>query len=89
MENRHPALHDIYEPEVASTLFRELGDAVTGRTDIHGIYKAFEHIFQRCLFMKTGKARLNLGGTVATTDYLLKEYRAPKSGVAAGTDTRV
>ncbi|MBQ9094579.1 MAG: AAA family ATPase [Prevotella sp.] len=89
MENRHPALHDIYEPEVASTLFRELGDAVAGRTDMHGVYKALEHIFQRCLFMKTGTARLNLGGTFAKTDYLLKEYRAPKSLVTAVNDTRV
>lgn len=81
--------HDIREPEVAANLFGELADALRLRPDLTAVYDAFDAIFRRCLYRKTATARLNLSGTFAMTDYLLKELRAPKNLAMDINDTRV
>jgi Superfamily I DNA and RNA helicases and helicase subunits len=78
-----------YEPEIAANLYAELAEALRLRPDMAAVYNAFNHTFQRLLYQKTDASRLNLAGTFAKTDYLLKEHRAPKALVMAVNDTRV
>ena len=78
-----------YEPEVAADFFNELETAVGHRPDYQKVYRALNWTFQKCLNQKTGQTHLNLGGTFAKTDYLLKELGAPARLAKATNDTRV
>lgn len=75
--------------EVAVNMFDEIEDALQLLPNYAQYYKALNATYQKCLNQKTQVARLNMVGTFAKTDYLLKEYNAPKELVLSVNNTRV
>ena len=82
-------INETYALEVATNFFNELENVVSLRTDFYKVYRIFNHVFQKFINQQTSQVRLNLGGTFAKTDYLLKEHRASSKLVKATNDTRV
>lgn len=80
---------DAYEPEAPTNFFKELENALSLQPDYAKVYSAYNRVFQKCLDQNTSFVRINLGGTFAKTDYLLKEYEATAPVVTAVNDTRV
>lgn len=71
-----------------NNIFDELINATTLQPNYCRVYKMLNNVFQRCLNDKTKESKLNLAGTFAKTDYLLKEHNAPKSLVHSTNLTR-
>ena len=65
-----------YVPEVAADYFSELESALLAAPDYGRVYTIFNRVFHRCLDQKAATTQLNLVGTFAKTDYLLKELQA-------------
>lgn len=63
--------------ESAMHYFAELRDCMHLLPHYEKIYLLLNRLFVRCLNEKTAHVRLNLGGTFAKIDYLLKELCAP------------
>ena len=82
-------VNKIYEQETSKILFDEIETAVAQRPDYRQVYHVLTQVFKRCLNQKTSGTRINFSGDFAKTDYLLKEYGAPKRLVRATNDTRV
>lgn len=82
-------INETYEPEATTIFFNELETAVSQRPDFYKVYQSFNHVFQKFINQWTSQTRLNLGGTFAKTDYLLKEYGASRKLVKTTNDTRV
>ncbi|HEY9544279.1 hypothetical protein, partial [Prevotella sp.] len=70
-------LFEAYEPEAATNYYEELQAAAALKPNYQLIYSRFNKVFQQCLEQQTHATRLNLSGTFAKTDYLLKEHGAP------------
>ena len=81
-------INETYEPETSTNFFDELEAALGRRPDYRKVYNAMSMVFKKCLVQKTSGARINFGGDFAKTDYLLKEYGAPKWLAQAVNDTR-
>ncbi len=82
-------INETYEPEATTNFFHELETAVGLRPAFRKVYQAYNQVFQKFIHQQTSQTRLNLGGAFAMTDYLLKEYRAPRRLVKTTNDTRV
>lgn len=82
-------LLEAYKPEAATNYYEELQAAAALAPNYQLTYSRFNKVFQKCLEQKTNATRLNLIGTFAKTDYLLKEHGAPTALVNATNDTRV
>ena len=80
---------ETYEPEVATDLFEELEETMACLPDYGAMYDAMHRVFKKCLELNTADVRLNLGGTFAKTDYLLKERQASPQLAKMANDTRV
>ena len=88
-----------YEPETAADLYAELQEAWPGRQtgggapqaapDYRTAYSRLNRVFQRLLNEKTNFAGVRFNGPFAKTDYLLKEYRAPRHLQHSVNDARV
>ena len=78
-----------YDPEAAAELYEALHDAAAQMTDIRKAYRMLKLAFLNILDQKTPAAGVRFGGTFAKTDYLLKEYKAPKALRATLNDARV
>lgn len=91
--NCEPPLANItneqYEPEASANLYEDLAAVLKCMPDYQKIYNMLSRVFQKCLEQNTANTRLNLGGTFAKTDYLLKEFHAPSDLVKKVNDTRV
>lgn len=83
MTDRH------YEPETADDLFAELQEAYHQLPDYRRAYNLLNRVFQRLLNEKTSFAGVRFNGPFAKTDYLLKEYRAPRHLQRSVNDARV
>ena len=81
-------MRETYDPEVSTNFFDELETAVGYRPHYRRVYQAMNHTFQKFISLKTSLTRLNLGGPFAKTDYLLKEYKAPRRLFKTTNDTR-
>lgn len=81
--------YEAYRPESASDFFHELADALLYLPDHAKVYNLLNKVFQRCLTQNTAHSNLNLGGTFAKTDYLLKEHHATHELVRKTNNTRV
>ena len=79
---------EIYEPEAATNFFEELEYALRSVPDYESVYDSLNRVFQMSLNQKTAGSRLNLGGTFAKLDYILKEMQASKALYRAINDTR-
>ena len=66
------------DPVIAEELYAELYEAFSLVPDYHRAYQVLGRAFQRCLNEKTNFASIRFGGAFAKTDYLLKEYHAPR-----------
>ena len=91
IENKtvNTVINEIYEPEASSDFFESLENALALIPNYRKVYNAFNQVFQQCINQNTSNNRLNLGGTFAKTDYLLKEYHASKEVIKCTNDTRV
>ena len=89
-----------YEPETAGDLYAELQEACQQRqpsgdvaaqpaTDYRRAYSLLNRVFQRLLNENTSFAGVRFNGPFAKTDYLLKEYRAPRHLQRSVNDARV
>jgi len=87
--NQTPTINETFEPEASTNFFDELEAAARQTPNYRRVYNAMNRTFQKCLNQKTDQTRLNLGGTFAKIDYLLKELGAPGKLVKAINDTRV
>ncbi len=81
-------INESYEPEASTNFFDELEIALQYRPNYRKVYNAMNQTFKKCLNQKTSLTRINFGGDFAKTDYLLKEYGAPKHLVKTTNDTR-
>lgn len=81
--------NSVFEPESSSDLFDELKKALTLIPEYNKVYTVFNKVFQNFLEQRIDSNRLNLAGTFAKTDYLLKEYHAKRLLVKRTNDTRV
>jgi hypothetical protein len=79
----------IYEPEAAGSLFEELQDIIPLLPDYRKAYRALNWVFLKALDQKTDFTGIRFAGPFAKTDYLLKEYKAPKSLRFLVNDARV
>lgn len=79
----------MYEPENIFFYFDELEHALRLVPDYPKVYNAFNTVFRRCLEQKTATTALNLVGTFAQTDYLLKASGASPQLIKSTNDTRV
>lgn len=77
-----------YEPEASTNFFDEIEASIVHRPDYRRVYNALNQVFKKCLAEATSGVRINFGGDFAKTDYLLKEYGAPKRLVKTTNDTR-
>ncbi len=82
-------IHKSQEVETPSDFFDEIALALQLRPNFPKVYKALYQTFRRCLEQKTNATRITFSGDFAKTDYLLKEYDAPKGLSKAINDTRV
>lgn len=71
-----------------NSFFDELVAATSLLPNYDRVYRMLNNIFQRLLYDKTKVCKLNLAGTFAKTDYLLKENNAPKALAQATNLTR-
>ncbi|MCQ2195957.1 MAG: AAA domain-containing protein [Bacteroidaceae bacterium] len=78
-----------YDPEASVSLFAELQGSLKHLPHHLKMYNHMNRVFMKCLEQQTANNRLNLGGTFAKTDYLLKEHGASHSLVRMTNDTRV
>lgn len=78
-----------YDPEAAAELYEALHDAAAQMSDIRRAYRMLKQVFLNILDQKTPTAGIRFGGAFAKTDYLLKEYKAPKVLRATLNDARV
>jgi len=74
--------------ETASDFFNELLQAVRN-DDIQNTYRRYHRSFIRCINQQTALTNVELVGTFAKTDYLLKEFNAPYELVNAVNDMRI
>ena len=81
-------INESYEPEASTNFFDELAVAMAQRPHYRRVYQALNSVFKKCLSQKTSGTRITFGGDFARTDYLLKEYGAPKRLVKTTHDTR-
>lgn len=79
----------VYDPEAATNFFDELEAALRYRPDYPKVYQAMNKTFRKCLNQKINQNLISFGGDFAKTDYLLKEYDAPRRLVKSTNDTRV
>ncbi|MBP5338553.1 MAG: DNA2/NAM7 family helicase [Prevotella sp.] len=75
--------------EEAKILFDELLDAVRVQSFCRRAYRQLNRTFLRCLDRKTAIAGIRFGGPFAKTDYVLKEYHAPRRLFKVVHDARV
>lgn len=87
--NQRVAAGEPYEPETSTNFFDEIEVAAGYIPDYRKAYHAMNQVFKKCLNQLTTGVRINFGGDFAKTDYLLKEYSAPKRLVKTTNDTRV
>lgn len=78
---------DIYTPEAASDFYDELL-VVPTLPDGNAIYRIMNMVFHRFIDQMTSETTINLCGTFAKTDYLLKEHEADKALSIAVNTTR-
>lgn len=79
----------MYEQEVSTDLFVELENSLKYLPDYPKVYHFYNKVFRKCLDRNIPGDKLNLGGTFAKTDFLLKKYHAPRELVRGTNDTRV
>ena len=77
-----------YEPEGATDFYAQLEHALAFVPDYRKVYSLFNQVFQHCVDQTTADVHLNLVGTFAKTDYLLKEYKAARNIVRSTNNTR-
>ncbi len=82
-----PIKNVIFEPETASQLFDEVM-RVLWDPDYAKVYQVLNNVFQKCLMQFTEESGLNLAGSFAKTDYLLKVNHAPRHLIRHTNDTR-
>ena len=78
----------MFVPDSATDFFNELSEAVAC-DDVRTAYNDFHRTFTRFINQQTSFTSIELVGTFAKTDYLLKEHDAPYELVRAVNDTRV
>lgn len=78
-----------YRPETCEQFFNELERALALAPDYRHMYRAMRRTYIRCVDQNTAFTRMNLVGTFAKTDYLLKEHKAGAELSRAVNDTRV
>lgn len=78
-----------YVPETAADLFEELLRAKEWIPDYRRVYRALNQTFRKCLDLRTSDVPINLTGTFAKTDYLLKEHHAHPQLQRGVNDARV
>ena len=85
----HSMTHELIEVDAVSRLFAELLAALQYKPDYLKVYNKLNWVFRQLLDLKTSTVTLNLVGYFAKTDYLLKEYKAPRSLAQSVNATRV
>lgn len=75
--------------ESPALYFEELAAALRYRPHYARVYNAMTQTFKKCLNEKTDQTQIIFAGDFAKTDYLLKEYDAPRRLSMAINDTRV
>ena len=79
---------EVYAPEAAENFFDELKAAIADASDIHKVYRRFQHTLMKFLDERTAQSQLTFAGPFAKMDYLLKENQAPWWLIRNANDAR-
>lgn len=81
--------NETYAVESSSDFYDELENALGSKPNYPKVYSVFNKVFQRFIEQNIANTRLNLSGTFAKVNYLLKEHQASRNLVKKINDTRV
>ena len=88
-QEQNVTINETYASEASTNFFEEIDVALTKRPNYREGYKILNQVFKNFLNQKIDGIRIIFSGDFAKTDYLLKEYEAPRSIIKTINDTRV